>query len=64
MTASEEAVRLRRSRHAQGLLPLTDVLEAQSALAGARALQLQARLEMRLARAHLSVALGQPVEGE
>jgi outer membrane protein TolC len=64
MTASEEAVRLRRSRHEQGLLPLTDVLEAQSALAGARALLLQARLEMRLARARLSVALGQPVEGE
>jgi outer membrane protein TolC len=64
VTASEEAVRLRRSRHAQGLLPLTDVLEAQSALAGAHALLLQARLEMRLARARLSVALGQPVEGE
>jgi outer membrane protein TolC len=61
--ASESARTLRRARHEQGLLPLTDVLDAESALAGARALLLASRLEARIARARLAVALAQPVEG-
>lgn len=63
MTSSESALKLRRARHEQGLLPLTDVLDVQTALAGARALAVQARLEVRTARARLAVALGQNVEG-
>jgi len=63
LSASESALKLRRARYEQGLLPLTDELDAETALAGARALLLQARLEARIARARLAVALGQPVEG-
>jgi len=63
MSSSESALKLRRARHEQGLLPLTDVLDAQAALAGARALAVQARLEVRTAGARLAVALGQNVEG-
>ncbi|MFL5264750.1 MAG: TolC family protein [Anaeromyxobacteraceae bacterium] len=63
VAASQSASALRRARHAQGLLPLTDVLDAESALAGARALILQARLEARVARARLALAQGEPVEG-
>jgi outer membrane protein TolC len=62
VSASESARALRRSRHEKGLLPLTDVLDAESALAGARALILQARLEARVARARLAAATGEPVE--
>ena len=43
--------------------PLTDVLDADAALAGARALLLGSRFEARLARARLQLALGRPVEG-
>jgi outer membrane protein TolC len=63
VAASESARSLRLARHRQGLLPLTEVLDAEAGLAGARALLLQARLEARLARAQLSLALGEPVEG-
>jgi outer membrane protein TolC len=63
VSASEEARRLRVARHRQGLLPLTDVLDAEAGLAGARALLLAGRLEARLARARLSLALNQPIEG-
>lgn len=63
VTASEAARALRLARHRQGLLPLTDVLDAESALAGARALLLQSRLESRVARARLDLALGADIEG-
>ncbi len=63
VTASESARTLRAARHRQGLLPLTDVLDAEAGLAGARALLLQSLLEARVARARLALALGTPVEG-
>jgi outer membrane protein TolC len=63
VAASESARALRLARHRQGLMPLTEVLDAEAGLAGARALLLQARLEARVARARLSLALGEPVEG-
>ncbi len=62
--ASSEAVRTQRTaRHRQGLLPLTEVLDAETALSGARALLLRSQLESRLALAQLQLAAGQPVEG-
>jgi outer membrane protein TolC len=63
VTASEAARSLRISRHREGLLPLTDVLDAEAALTGARTLLLQSQLEARVARARVELALGQPVEG-
>ena len=63
VTASESARALRTARHRQGLLPLTDVLDAEAGLAGARALLLQSRLESRVARARLALALGTSIEG-
>jgi outer membrane protein TolC len=63
VAASESARALRLARHRQGLLPLTDVLDAESGLAGARALLLQSRLESRVSRARLALALGTSVEG-
>ena len=61
--ASESARSLREARHREGLLPLTDVLDAEAALAGARALLLASQLEARVARARLALALHQPIEG-
>ncbi|GEJ56029.1 hypothetical protein AMYX_07700 [Anaeromyxobacter diazotrophicus] len=63
ISASESARSLREARHRQGLLPLTDVLDAEAGLAGARALLLQSQLQARLARAQLQLALGQSIEG-
>ncbi len=63
VSASESARSLRGARHRQGLLPLTDVLDAEAGLAGARALLLASRLEARVARAQLALALHQPIEG-
>ena len=63
VTASESARTLRAARHRQGLLPLTDLLDAESGLAGARALLLGSRLEARVARARLALALSAPIEG-
>ncbi len=63
VSASELARDLRLARHRQGLMPLTEVLDAEAGLAGARALLLRSRLEARLARAQLQFALGEPVEG-
>jgi len=63
VTASESARSLRQARFRDGLLPLTDVLDAEAALAGARALLLRSQLETRIARAQLDLALGLPVEG-
>lgn len=61
--ASESARALRDARHRQGLLPLTDVLDADAGLAGARALLLQSRVEARVSRARLALSLHQPIEG-
>ncbi len=63
VTASESARTLRAARHRQGLLPLTDLLDAETGLAGARALLLASRLEARVARARLALALSAPIEG-
>ncbi|WP_242360730.1 MULTISPECIES: TolC family protein [Anaeromyxobacter] len=63
VAASESARNLRAARHRQGLLPLTDVLDAEAGLAGARALLLASRLEARVARAQLALALNLPIEG-
>lgn len=63
VSASESARTLRAARHRQGLLPLTDVLDAEAGLAGARALLLASRVEARLARARLALALHLPIEG-
>jgi outer membrane protein TolC len=63
MAASDSSRTLRLARHRQGLLPLTDVLDAEAALAGARALLLRSQLEARVARAQLQLASGEPVEG-
>jgi outer membrane protein TolC len=63
VAASESARTLRDARHRQGLLPLTDVLDAEAGLAGARALLLASRLEARVARARLALALDEPIEG-
>jgi len=63
VAASEAARRLREARHRQGLLPLTDVLDAEAGLAGARSLLLGSQHQARLARAQLQLALGQPIEG-
>jgi len=63
VAASESARRLRLARHRQGLLPLTDVLDAEAGLAGARALLLRSQLEARMARAQLALSLGIPIEG-
>jgi outer membrane protein TolC len=63
VAASESARTLRLARHRQGLLPLTDVLDAEAGLAGARALLLASRVEARVVRARLALALHQPIEG-
>ena len=63
VAASESARTLRQARHRQGLLPLTDVLDAEAGLAGARTLLLRSQLEARVARAQLELALGEPIEG-
>jgi outer membrane protein TolC len=61
--ASLEARDLRQARHREGLLPLTELLDAESALSGARALRLASLLELRIARADSALASGTPVEG-
>jgi outer membrane protein TolC len=63
VAASESARALRAARHREGLLPLTDVLDAEAGLAGARALLLASRLEARVARARLALATNQSIEG-
>ena len=63
VAASEAARGMRIARHRQGLLPLTDVLDAEAGLAGARSLLLRSQLEARVARAQLQLALGEPIEG-
>ncbi|HET7752734.1 MAG TPA: TolC family protein [Anaeromyxobacteraceae bacterium] len=63
LSASESARSIREARHRQGLLPLTEVLDAEAGLAGARALLVRSRFEARVARAQLQLATGNPVEG-
>jgi outer membrane protein TolC len=63
VAAAESARTLRLARHRQGLLPLTEVLDAESSLAGARALLLRSQFETRVAQADIEFALGQPILG-
>ena len=63
VTASESVRRIRSARHREGLLPLMDVLDAESGLSGARTLLLNSELTFRLSQAQLALALGQPIEG-
>lgn len=63
VAASQSARSLRIERHRQGLLPLTDVLDAEAGLAGARTLLLRSQFDARVAAAELQFALGQPIEG-
>lgn len=63
LAASESVRAVRTARHREGLLPLVEVLDAESGLSGARTLLLNSQLELRLSRAALALALGQPVEG-
>jgi len=60
--ASESVRSIRTARHREGLLPLVEVLDAETGLSGARTLLLNSQLEWRLSRAQLALALGQPVE--
>jgi outer membrane protein TolC len=60
--ASESVRAIRTARHREGLLPLLEVLDAESGLAGARTLLLASQLERRLGQAQLALALGQPIE--
>lgn len=63
LAAAEEARELRQARHREGLLPLTELLDAESALQGARAFRLATLLELRTAHAQRALALGLPIEG-
>jgi outer membrane protein TolC len=63
IVAAEESKRLREARHREGLTPLTDVLDAEAALQGARNLLLQSLYDLRLNRAALDLATGAPIEG-
>ena len=63
VAASISARSLRLERHHQGLLPLTEVLDAEAGLAGARALLLRSQFEARVAAAQLQLAQGSPIEG-
>ena len=63
VAASASARELRLARYRQGLLPLTDLLDAELAFFNAQSLLVQSLLETRLARASLQLALGQPIEG-
>jgi outer membrane protein TolC len=62
VAASESVRTLRTARHREGLLPLVEVLDAETALSGARTLLLSSELDLRLGRAQLALALGQPIE--
>jgi outer membrane protein TolC len=62
LEASEGVRAMRLARHREGLLPLVEVLDAESGLSGARTLLLNSQLDGRLARARLALALGQPIE--
>lgn len=63
LAAAQEAKRLRAARHKEGLTPLTDLLDAEAALQGARTLLLQSLYDLRTSRAALDLATGAPIEG-
>lgn len=63
LAAAEEARRLREARHREGLAPLLDVLDAEAAVQGARTLLLQSLYDLRVSRAGLDLATGNPIEG-
>ncbi len=63
LTAAEESKRLREARHREGLTPLIEVLDADAAVQGARTLILQGLYELRISRANLDLATGNPIEG-
>lgn len=62
--AASEAVRSQRAaRHREGILPLTDLLDAETGLSAAQNLLLQSQLDARVAQARLLLSSGLPVEG-
>ena len=63
LAAAEESKRLREARHKEGLAPLIDVLDAEAAIQGAHTLILQSLFELRVNRARLDLATGNPIEG-
>jgi outer membrane protein TolC len=63
LTAAEESKRLREARHREGLAPLIEVLDAEAAVQGAQTLILQSLFELRVSRASLDLATGNPIEG-
>jgi len=63
LAAAEESKRLREARHREGLAPLIEVLDAEAAIQGARTLILQSLFELRISRASLDLASGNPIEG-
>ncbi len=63
LNAAEESKRLREARHREGLAPLIEVLDADAAVQGAHTLILQSLFELRVSRASLDLAIGNPIEG-
>jgi outer membrane protein TolC len=63
LVAAEESKRLREARHREGLAPLMEVLDADAAVPGARTLILQSLFDLRVSRASLDLAHGNPIEG-
>jgi outer membrane protein TolC len=63
LAAAEESKRLREARHKEGLAPLIEVLDAEAAVQGAHTLILQSLFELRVSRASLDLASGNPIEG-
>jgi outer membrane protein TolC len=62
VAASESVRSIRTARHREGLLPLVEVMDAETGLSGARTMLLNSQLEWRISRAQLALALGQPIE--
>lgn len=60
--ASESVRSIRTARHREGMLPLVEVMDAETGLSGARTMLLNSQLEWRVSRAQLALALGQPIE--
>ncbi|HEY3448776.1 MAG TPA: TolC family protein [Myxococcales bacterium] len=63
LAAAQAARDLRRARHREGLLPLTELLDAEGAVTVAHSGLLEAQLAARLGWAKLELALGQPIDG-
>jgi len=60
--ASESVRLIRTARYREGLLPLVEVLDAETSLSGARTLLVASQLDLKLGEARLALALGQPIE--